>query len=95
MLQNEIANEKLKGLSPEQIAEIEDNFKQFDEGSGVLSKKQLKACLYSLGEERTRSQIDEITNQRGSNVHLPPCCIVSLLTRRNRVRSLTSHSRSS
>jgi Ca2+-binding EF-hand superfamily protein len=67
MLQNEIANEKLKGLSPEQIAEIEDNFKQFDEGSGVLSKKQLKACLYSLGEERTRSQIDEIANQRGSN----------------------------
>jgi Ca2+-binding EF-hand superfamily protein len=68
MLQNEIANEKLKGLSAEQISEIEDNFKQFDEGTGALSKKQLKACLYSLGEEKTRSQIDEIVEQRGTNV---------------------------
>jgi actinin alpha len=67
MLHNEIANEKLKGLSAEQIAEIEENFKQFDEGTGALSKKQLKACLYSLGEEKTRAQIDEIVKQRGAN----------------------------
>jgi hypothetical protein len=72
MLQNEIANEKLKGLSAEQITEIEDNFKQFDEGTGVLSKKQLKACLYSLGEEKNRAQIDEIVSQHGVNVRKAP-----------------------
>lgn len=72
MLQNEIANEKLKGLSAEQVAEIEENFKQFDEGTGVLSKKQLKACFYSLGEEKNRAQIDEIVDQRGANVRFRP-----------------------
>lgn len=71
MLQNEIANEKLKGLSAEQVAEIEENFKQFDEGTGVLSKKQLKACFYSLGEEKNRAQIDEIVDQRGANGSVP------------------------
>jgi len=66
MVDDEITNEKLKGLSKEEVAEIEENFKEFDaEGKGGLSKGQLKACLYSLGEERNKAEIDRIMNERG------------------------------
>jgi hypothetical protein len=53
MLQEAIEHHKLRGITPEQYAEIETNFKQFDKNSnGRLEPKELKACLYSLGEER-------------------------------------------
>jgi hypothetical protein len=71
MLEDEIANERLRGVTPEQMAEIKNNFKQFDkDGSGSINSKELKACLYSLGEEKTNSEIDKIMKEHGTNGEL-------------------------
>lgn len=68
MLEDEIANEKLRGVTPEQLAEIKNNFKQFDkDNSGSINQKELKACLYSLGEEKTTSEIEKIMKEHGTN----------------------------
>jgi len=61
MLQTEIENEELRGITPEQMAEIETNFQQFDKDhNGSIDQKELKACLYSLGEETLQSEIQKI-----------------------------------
>eukprot|EP01090_Pellita_catalonica_P019472 TRINITY_DN6651_c0_g1_i1.p1 TRINITY_DN6651_c0_g1~~TRINITY_DN6651_c0_g1_i1.p1 ORF type:complete len:984 (-),score=317.79 TRINITY_DN6651_c0_g1_i1:120-2789(-) len=66
MLANEIEQHKLRGVTQEQLKEIEENFKQFDvEADGTLSKKEMRACLYSLGEEKTRKEMDEIMSTLG------------------------------
>jgi hypothetical protein len=71
MLEDEIANQRLRGVTAEQMAEIKHNFKQFDkDGSGSINSKELKACLYSLGEEKTNSEIDKIMKEHGSNGEL-------------------------
>lgn len=67
MLEEEIEHHKLRGVTPEQFKEIETTFKQFDtDGSGHIDKKELKACLYSLGEEKTKSEIEAIFTRYGS-----------------------------
>jgi Ca2+-binding EF-hand superfamily protein len=72
MLEDEIQNEKLKGITPEQMQEIEENFKQFDsDGSGSIDNKELKACLYSLGEEKTVSEIEKIMAEHGKDGKIP------------------------
>lgn len=46
---------------------MEDNFAQFDKnGDGFLELKELKACFYSLGEERTTKDIEAMIAQHGS-----------------------------
>jgi len=66
MLEKEIENKKLKGLTPQDLKEIEENFKQFDaDKDGVIDKREFKAALYSLGEEKTRGEIDQLMHQRG------------------------------
>jgi len=66
MLENEIQNEELRGITPEQMTEIESNFKQFDkDGNGTLDGKEIKACLYSLGEEVLQSVIAKILAEYG------------------------------
>lgn len=71
MLEDEIANERLRGVTPEQMAEIKNNFKQFDkDNSGSINNKELKACLYSLGEEKSNSEIDKIMKDHGTNGEL-------------------------
>jgi len=68
MLFDEIEQEKLKGITASELREIEENFKQFDSGNkGYLDKKELKACLYSLGEEKTRAEIEEIIKSYGDD----------------------------
>ncbi len=67
MLADEIEQEKLKGLTASDLKEIEDNFKQFDAGAkGFLDKRELKACLYSLGEEKTRAEIESIAKDHSA-----------------------------
>jgi len=67
MLDDAIQQEKLKGITASELKEIEENFRQFDAGAkGHLDKKELKACLYSLGEEKTRTELDEIVKRYGS-----------------------------
>eukprot|EP00004_Rigifila_ramosa_P010201 TRINITY_DN21_c0_g1_i2.p1 TRINITY_DN21_c0_g1~~TRINITY_DN21_c0_g1_i2.p1 ORF type:complete len:1238 (-),score=389.66 TRINITY_DN21_c0_g1_i2:44-3250(-) len=58
---------KLRGLSQEQYNEIDVQFKHFDkDGSGNIDKKELKACLYSLGEEVTKSELEAILKKHGN-----------------------------
>jgi len=66
MLEEEVEREKLKGVTAEQFKEIESNFKQFDtSNSGALDRKAFKACLYSLGEEKTNAEIDNLMKEFG------------------------------
>jgi spectrin beta, non-erythrocytic 1/4/5 len=68
MLEEAIEHHKLRGITPEQYREIEENFKAYDKsGSGSLNAKELKACLYSLGEERGRAEIQAIIQQHGGD----------------------------
>jgi len=68
MLEDEIANQLLRGITSEQFAEISDTFKQFDkDNSGSIDKKELKTCLYSLGEEKSNSEVDSILQKYGSS----------------------------
>ena len=61
MLQTEIENDELRGLTPEQMAEIEANYKQFDkDADNLIDQKELKACLYSLGEEVPTAEVKKI-----------------------------------
>jgi len=66
MLEQEIENSKLRGITPEQFREIDSNFSRFDEDhNGLLVKKELTACLYSLGEERSGSEIKKLIETYG------------------------------
>lgn len=79
MLEEEIEHHKLRGVTPEQFKEIETTFKQFDDdNSGFIDRKvkycgifteisqELKACLYSLGEEKNKTEIEEIMKKYGN-----------------------------
>jgi len=66
MLEDEIAYQKLRGITAEQFMEIEEQFKQFDVNkSNTIDKKELKACLYSLGEEKNKSEVEQIMTKFG------------------------------
>lgn len=68
MLEEEVKNKQLRGLTPEDYTEIEQNFKSFDaDNSGQIDKKELKACLYSLGEEKGKNEIEQIMNEYGKD----------------------------
>jgi len=68
LLSEEIEQQKLRGISPEDFKEIEENFKKFDkDNSNSIDKKELRACLYSLGEEKTKSQIEALINEYGKD----------------------------
>jgi len=59
-------------VTPEQFKEIEDNFKQFDKNhNGILERKEFKACLYSLGEEKTNSEVDALLKEYGDSKQVP------------------------
>merc|ERR1712232_273888 len=63
-LENIIEYKKYKGISPEQYAEMETLFKDFDkDNSGSISEKELRTCLFSLGEERSKTEIKEFMKQ--------------------------------
>jgi Ca2+-binding EF-hand superfamily protein len=67
MLLVEIEHEECRGINPEQFKEIEENFKLFDKnGDQELDVKELKTCLYSLGEEMKLSQVQEIAKEYGN-----------------------------
>jgi hypothetical protein len=67
MLEQEIENAKLKGITVDQFKEIDEQFKKFDkDNSGDIDRKELTACLYSLGEERTSKEITAIMEQYAS-----------------------------
>jgi len=63
-LGKEIEHKKLRGITPEQYAEIDREFKRFDTNSnGVLDAKEFRQVLYSLGEEKRKSEVQEIMDK--------------------------------
>jgi len=70
-IREEIELAKLRGLTPEDLKEIEDNFRTFDKNhNNYLETNELKACLYSLGEEKTKGQIEEMIKTYGDGSKL-------------------------
>ena len=66
MLLIEIEHAECRGITPEQFQEIDENFKLFDkDGNKQLDINELKACLYSLGEEMNMAKITGIATQYG------------------------------
>ena len=64
MLETEIENARLKGLTEQDLNEIRDNFQSFDSNKDdKIDKKELRSALYSLGEEKTRAEIDALFAQ--------------------------------
>jgi len=72
MLEEEIEHSKLRGVTVEQLNEIKDTFSQFDVNkSGDIDRKELKACLYSLGEDKTNLEVAEILGKFGKGGTIP------------------------
>lgn len=47
-----------KGISPDQYKEMAAMFAQYDaDKSGSINERELRTCLYSLGEERSKAEI--------------------------------------
>jgi len=64
LLADQIEEAKRGGLSPEQMDEIKQNFVYFDKDkSGHLNKRELKACLSSLGEESNPAAVQAMLAQ--------------------------------
>jgi len=66
-IEKEIAHKAMRGVSPEQYNEIENQFKQFDKDhSGFLDRTEFKACLYSLGEEKSKGEVKSLMEKYGT-----------------------------
>jgi len=65
MLEEEIEQKKLRGITAAELEEIEQNFAQFAK-EGSLDRRGLKGCMYSLGEELPSSKIQELMGEFGS-----------------------------
>jgi len=62
----DIEHRNLRGLTKETYEEIKQQFAQFDKNkSGDLDKREFRSCLYSLGEERGKKEIDSIMAKFG------------------------------
>jgi len=71
-LKEEIQHKELRGVSPEDYANIESQFKQFDtDGTGTLERNEFKACLYSLGEEKPKKEVLDIITKFGDGAKIP------------------------
>jgi len=61
-----------RGITAEQLAEIERQFETFDKNKNkVLDQKEFKACLYSLGEERPTAEVLQIMKEYGDGKGIP------------------------
>jgi len=64
LLEEAIKESKRAGLSEEQVQEIKDNFSHFDKDKdGKLSKRELRMCLQSLGEESTPEIVKNVMEE--------------------------------
>jgi len=70
LLETEIANKQQKGVTAEQLKEIEDNFKHFDkDGSGFLDKREFRSCLQSLGQDASPQDVKNAFAAYGKDVN--------------------------
>jgi len=66
-IKENIALNASRGITADQLKEIERQFETFDKNKNkVLDKTEFKSCLYSLGEERPSSEVLKIMEEYGS-----------------------------
>jgi len=66
-IEADIEHRNLRGLTKENYVEIKQQFDQFDKDkSGYLDKREFRSCLYSVGEERGRKEIEAILTKLGN-----------------------------
>lgn len=57
-----------KGISRDILREIDENFTKYDTNkSGSIDRKELKACLFALNEEKTSSELDKLMVTYGND----------------------------
>eukprot|EP00457_Paulinella_chromatophora_P000620 gb/GEZN01000620.1/.p1 GENE.gb/GEZN01000620.1/~~gb/GEZN01000620.1/.p1 ORF type:complete len:1267 (+),score=297.19 gb/GEZN01000620.1/:91-3891(+) len=65
-LEKEIEARVMRGVTKEQYEEIRQQWLEYDrDGNGHLDRREFKACLYSLGEERQTKETIAIMEQFG------------------------------
>jgi len=65
-IEDQIIVTKYRGVTADQIKEIDKGFSQYDiNHDGYIDRKELKQCLYSLGEEVEMSEIEKIMEKYG------------------------------
>jgi len=66
MLEDLIERKKMRGVTKEQYALFQKQFKEFDKnGNGHLDANELRQCLFSLGESRKKEEVDAVMKQYG------------------------------
>jgi len=66
-IEEEINTKQWRGITPQQIAEIEKQFKEYDSNkNSILDEKEFKACLYSLGNDYDMVKCRDIMKKYGA-----------------------------
>jgi len=64
VLEKAVEHKKLRGITLQQYNEIHRQFETFDRDKNkLLDRYEFKACLYSLGEDLGKKQIQDIMDQ--------------------------------
>lgn len=72
MLEDEIKVKEMRGLTHEQYDEIKQQFGEFDkDGSGSLQRKEFRACMFSLGYEKKKTEILAMIAEFGDGTCVP------------------------
>jgi len=70
VLEKAVEHKKLRGITPQQYNEIHRQFETFDRDHNKhLDRFEFKACLYSLGEDLGKKQIQDIMDKYGGKTH--------------------------
>jgi len=68
LLDSEILQKKNADVTPEQLEEFKQTFRHFDKDhSGFLNRHEFKACLQTLGDDTSDSELDKIINTIGKD----------------------------
>jgi Ca2+-binding EF-hand superfamily protein len=68
LLDSEILQKKNADVTPEQLEEFKQTFRHFDKDqSGFLNRHEFKACLQTLGDDTSESELDKIMNTIGKD----------------------------
>ena len=63
----EIEAQQVKGVTDEEIQEFDQTFCKFDpNNTGRLDKRQVRACLFAVGEELLKSETNHLLAQFGN-----------------------------
>jgi hypothetical protein len=70
VLEKAVEHKKLRGITPQQYNEIHRQFETFDRDHNKhLDRYEFKACLYSLGEDLGKKQIQDIMDKYGGKTN--------------------------